>query len=135
MASCWEAFEAQVSRIERDELIGVAKIQRGARWDGIAFSKPVSRVRHDNLLESPNTELPPDQGAAGKVGPYRVMLRLVVNVIFSLLLAILLLGSGASAQNDATEPHKAQVSVYVFFSTSCPHCARGARLSHAALRA
>ena len=46
MASCWEAFEAQVSRVERDELMGVAKIQRGARRHGTAFSKPVSRVRH-----------------------------------------------------------------------------------------
>ncbi len=52
------------------------------------------------------------------------MLRLVVNALFSLLLAVLLLGSGARAQNDAKGSLKAPIPVYIFFSTSCPHCAR-----------
>jgi hypothetical protein len=51
------------------------------------------------------------------------MPKTVVNAIFSLLLAILLLGSGARAQNDTTEYLKAPIPVYIFFSTSCPHCA------------
>ena len=57
------------------------------------------------------------------MGPYSVMLRLVVNALFSLL-TILLLGSDARAQNDTTEYLKAPIPVYIFFSTSCPHCAR-----------
>ena len=47
-----------------------------------------------------------------------------MNALVSLLLAILFLGSGARAQNGATESLKAPVPVYIFFSTSCPHCAK-----------
>ena len=57
------------------------------------------------------------------MGPYSVMLRPVVTALFSLL-TILLLGSDARAQNDTTEYLKAPIPVYIFFSTSCPHCAR-----------
>ena len=118
MASCSEALEAQVSRIESPRSIA-ARAGTALRFKTCVpeFGKTIySRARIQKLA--------PDQCVAGKMGPYRVMLRFVVTALFSLLLAILLPGSGAGGQNDATEPHKAQVSVYVFFSTGCPHCAR-----------
>lgn len=67
----------------------------------------------------------PDQSVAGKIGFYSATLRLAVSGLVSLfLLAILFLGSGVRAQNDATESLEAPVPVYIFFSTSCPHCAK-----------
>ena len=122
------------ARLNETSLL-VAPRSTVTRWHGTAFQSLCPRFGAPIYSRARIEKLATDQGVAGKVGPYSVMLRLVVNALFSLLLAILLLGSGARAQNDATESLKAPVPVYIFFSTSCPHCARALGFLTAALRA